>query len=110
MVNSRQKGKRAELQLAHKLSEWGFPCRRSQQYAGANGDADVVGLPFLHIECKAVERLNIYDAMDQSRRDAKEDEIPVTIMKKNRKPWLLVMDLDEFERFYKTWLKEWEES
>lgn len=109
MTNSRQKGARAERELAHKLSEWGFPCRRGQQFSGANGDADVVGLPFLHIECKAVERLNIYDAMDQSRRDAREDEIPVTIMKKNRKPWLLVIDLDEFERFYKAWIKEWEE-
>ena len=85
------------------------PCRRGQQYSGANGDPDVVGLPFMHIECKAVERLNIFDALDQSKRDAREDEIPVVMHKKNRKPWLVTMELEEFERFYKAWLKEWEE-
>ena len=106
MVNSRQKGKRAELQLAHKLQEWGFPARRSQQFAGINGDADVVGCPYLHIECKAVERLNIHDAMNQSKRDAKEDEYPVVIHKKNRTPWLITMELDDFEQFYKAYLEK----
>lgn len=109
MVNSRNKGKRAELQLAHKLQEWGFPARRSQQFAGINGDADVVGCPYLHIECKAVERLNIHDAMNQSKRDAKEDEYPVVIHKKNRTPWLITMELDDFEQFYKAYLEKWNE-
>ena len=89
MVNSRQKGKRAELQLAHKLQEW--------------------GCPYCHIEWKAVERLNIHDAMNQSKRDAKEDEYPVVIHKKNRTPWLITMELDDFEQFYKAYLEKWNE-
>lgn len=110
MVNSRQKGKRTELELAHKLTELtGIECRRSQQYAGINGDADVIGLPFLHIESKAVERLRLREAMSQSENDAKEDEIPVVMHKQNRKPWLVTLNLEDFITLYKAWLKEWQE-
>ena len=58
-INSRNKGKVGELELAHILGQYGFTVRRGQQYCGANGDADVVGLPLLHIECKRVENLNL---------------------------------------------------
>ena len=58
MTNSRQKGARGERELAAVLREHGFECRRGQQFCGANGDADVVGLPGIHIECKRVESLN----------------------------------------------------
>lgn len=44
MKNSRRKGKEGELELSKKLKEHGFECRRGQQYCGANGDADVIGL------------------------------------------------------------------
>lgn len=109
-INSREKGKRAERMLSHKLTNIsGLMCRRGQQYSGANGDPDVVGLPFIHIECKAVERLNIRDAMRQSESDAREDEMPVVMHKKNRQPWLVTMNLEDFVTIYKAWLKEWEE-
>lgn len=112
MVNSRQKGARSEREIANILRDkYGFSqCRRSQQFSGLNGDADIVGVPFLHCEIKNVQRLNVRNAMDQSQRDAKEDEIPVVMHKKDRQPWLVTIGLDDFMRFYKTWLKEWEES
>lgn len=108
-MNSRQKGARAERELAKILREYGFDSRRGQQYSGANGDADVVGCPMLHIECKHVERLNIIEAMEQSERDAREDETPVVIHRKNRTPWLVTLNLKDFMTFYKAWLKEWDE-
>ena len=61
-MNSRQKGVRGERELAGILRDYGFDSRRGQQYCGLNGDADVIGLPGIHIECKRVERLNIYEA------------------------------------------------
>ena len=109
MTNSRQKGKRGELELAHKLQEHGFDARRSQQYAGINGDADVVGCPFLHIECKRVEKLNLEKAMEQSVNDAKDDEIPSVFHRKNNYPWLVTLKLEDFMNLYKSWLKEWSE-
>ena len=51
-MNSRRKGKRGELCVAHFLKEnFGLNARRGQQYCGANGDADVVGgFPNTHCE------------------------------------------------------------
>lgn len=100
-MNSRAKGKRGELALVRRLREYGFDVRRGQQFSGANGDADVVGLPGIHIECKWVERLNIWDAYDQANRDAKRGEIPVVMHKKNGTKWLVSMDLDDWLEMYK---------
>ena len=102
-INSRQKGARFERSLASKLREYGYDCRRGQQYSGANGDADVVGLPGLHIEAKAVERLNLYDAMAQSKRDARSGEIPVVMHKKNCSNILVTLELPEFMKIYSEW-------
>ena len=108
MTNSRAKGARAERELAKKLSEYGYECRRGQQYSGIEGE-DVVGLPHIHIESKAVERLNLREAYEQAKRDAKADQIPVVFHKKNRQPWLATLSLDEFMLLYRAWEKEWSE-
>lgn len=100
-MNSRQKGARGERELAKVLKEYGYDCRRGQQYCGANGDADVVGLPGIHIECKRVEKLNLYDAMAQSKADAKENEIPVVMHRKNNCEWLVTMSLEDWIEIYK---------
>lgn len=99
-MNSRDKGKRGELELAKKLKEYGYDTRRGQQYCGSNGDADVVGLPGIHIECKRVEKLNLYDAMSQSVSDAKENEMPTVFHRKNNCEWLVTMRFDDFMRMY----------
>lgn len=101
MINSRQKGKRGELEIAHILQEHGFDARRSQQYAGINNDADVVGLPNVHIEVKRVQALNIDKAMAQSEHDARENEIPVVMHRKDRQPWRVTLNLEDFIELYK---------
>ena len=100
-MNSRQKGKRGELELAHILKSYGYEARRGQQYCGVNGDADVIGLPGIHIEVKRVERLDLYGAMEQAERDAREDEIPAVFTRKNNKYWLVCMRLEDFMEMYK---------
>lgn len=99
-MNSRNKGATGERELAAKLQEYGYQCRRGQQYSGANGDADVVGLPGIHIECKRVEKLNLYDAMAQSVRDAKDSETPAVFHRKNNKKWLVTLRIDDFMKMY----------
>lgn len=101
MTNSRQKGKRGELALARRLREYGYDARRGQQYSGANGDADVVGLPFVHIECKWVEKLNIFSAVAQAESDKRDGEIPVVFHKKNNHDWLVTMKIDDWIKLYK---------
>ena len=99
-MNSRQKGARGERELASKLREYGYEARRGQQYSGVNGDPDVIGLLGIHIECKRVERLNLEDAMAQSKRDAREGEIPTVFHRKNNCKWLVTLDLEDFMRMY----------
>lgn len=102
-MNSRQKGAAGERELARKLRDLGYDCRRGQQYSGANGDADVVGLPGIHIECKRVERLCIEDAIAQAKRDAREGETPVVMHRKNHCEWLVTMPLDQWIEIYREW-------
>lgn len=104
-MNSRDKGKRGELEVAHLLKEYGYGARRGQQFSGANGDADVVGLPGIHIEVKRVEKLNIEKAVDQSCLDAKLNELPIVLHRKNRRPWLVTMTFLDWMNLYKTWEK-----
>lgn len=101
MTNSKDKGARGERELANLLKEHGYNTRRGQQFCGANGDADVVGLPNIHIECKRVEQLNLYKAMKQSENDARSGEIPTVMHRKNNKKWLVTMSLDDWLEMYK---------
>jgi Holliday junction resolvase len=102
-MNSNQKGKRGERELAKKLQEYGYDARRGQQFCGANGDADVIGLKGVHIECKRVERLNIHLAVEQAETDAKEHEKPMVFHRKNGKKWLVTMNFDDFIELYREW-------
>ena len=105
-INQRNKGAAGERELAHELNKYGYHCWRGQQFSGANGDADVVGLPQIHIECKRVERLNIYTAMEQAKRDAAVKQlIPAVFHRKNRKQWLVTMELADWMKLYKTFLE-----
>ena len=99
-MNSRSKGARGEREVAGILREYGYPCRRGQQYSGANGDADVVGLPGTHIEVKRRERLDIHAAMEQSVRDAREGEMPTVFHRRNNLNWLVTMRLEDFMKLY----------
>lgn len=103
-MNSRAKGKRAEIEVARILRDtYGWKdARRGQQYSGISGDADVVGLPGIHLEVKRREALNIYDAIAQAVRDAK-DSIPAVFHRKNNAEWLVTMRLDDWMTIYTEW-------
>ena len=101
--NSREKGQKGELELAKILREHGYSVRRGQQYCGSNGDADVVGLPYVHIECKRVEKLNLDSAMSQARSDAREGEIPCVMHRKNYEDWKVTMLLEDWIELYREW-------
>lgn len=100
-INSKQKGKVGERELANKLKEYGYDCRRTNQFCGNTGEADdVVGLDYIHIEVKRVEKLNIDTAMEQAERDSKDDKFPTVFHRKNRKKWLVTMSLEDWIKLY----------
>ena len=108
---SKQKGARFELQIAHYLQDHGFPdVHRTAQHCGKTGDAgDVEGIAGLHIECKHVERLNLYSAYHQAVRDnnAKNNgDIPIVVHKKNRETVMVSLSLDDFIKIFSTYKKE----
>lgn len=103
-INSRNKGRRGEQELAKELRSYGYAeARRGQQFSGSNGDADVVGIPKVHIEVKRTEALNLDAAMEQSISDAREGEIPVVVHRKNRKPWKVTQLLPDWMEMTKDW-------
>lgn len=105
-INSKQKGKRGELEIAHFFQKHGYDARRSQQYAGINNDADVVGVPGIHLEIKRTEKLHLQAAMEQSISEARADEKPVVMHKKNHTKWLVTMPLIEWMDLYQAWERE----
>ena len=105
-MNSRSKGKRGELELAKVLRDLGYETRRGQQFSGANGDADVVGLPGIHIECERVEQLNVEKALQQAERDKRPGEIPVVMHRANHTEWKATLRLEDLMVLYEAWRKK----
>jgi Holliday junction resolvase len=102
--HSRNKGKRGEREVAKILQTAGFPARRTVQYNGRAGTADVVGVPGMHIEVKFVEKESVRTWYKQAERDAEassEQEIPVVVHRKSREPWLVTLSLANFIKIIK---------
>jgi hypothetical protein len=97
---SKRKGAAGELELAKLLQSYGYEARRGYQFDGKD-IADVIGLPGIHIECKRVEKLNMLEALKQSQRDAKHDELPAVFHRRNREPWQVTMTFDDWIQLYR---------
>ena len=104
---SRDKGARAERAWRDVCRAEGYDAERGCQLYDRGSDvADVIGLPGIHVEVKAVERLNIRDAMAQSIADAVAEgkgNIPIVAHKKSRRPWMVTMLSDDWFRLYREW-------
>ena len=98
-INSKAKGAKGERELASKLREYGYNCRRGQQYNGLEGE-DVVGLDYIHCEVKRVQALNLDEAMEQAKRDSKDNQLPAVFHRKNNKKWKVTMELEDWIKLY----------
>ena len=95
-INSKQKGKRGELEFVNYLKSQGIEARRGQQYSGTPDSPDVVSdLRGFHFEVKRTERFNIYKAMEQAENDC-GCKVPVVVHRQNSKDWLIVMNADDW--------------
>ena len=97
---SRRKGAAGEREAAAALNEvFGTRFHRGRQYHGGPDSPDLAGdMPGLHIEVKRVERLSLYPAMFQARRDAAPDQVPVVMHRANNRPWLIVVEIADLIR------------
>jgi hypothetical protein len=101
-INSRQKGKRGELEAA---AEWNrhMPnahARRSQQHSGTESASDLIspGTPHLWLEVKRVQALNLTAVMEKSKEQCGE-LAPVVLHRKNDSDWLVTFRLEDIKRF-----------
>lgn len=102
-MNSRAKGAEGERQLAKELRKYGYDTRRGQQYCGIEGNADVVGIDGLHIECKRTQQVRDEVFLQQAERDAKEGEIPVVMYRRNHEEWKVTLRLEDFMKIFKSY-------
>lgn len=94
-INSKKKGAEGERELARLLRQQGWTnARRGVQYSGLNGDADVVGITGIHIECKRCQQVSDERWLEQAERDARLGEIPVVIYRRNNEKWKVLLRQD----------------
>lgn len=110
MVNSRQKGKRAEREAAHFLTDMGFSASRGQQYKGGSDSADVVLNhilnDYIHIEVKMQESLNVEKALQQAIRDSASKKLPIVMHRKKREEWKITLQAHQFWKLIQKLLHE----
>ena len=83
---SKQKGKRVEREAAKALNYWlGVEARRSVQYCGGAGDADLTTtLDGVHFEVKSRAAHSCLRFYEQAAKDATEaSTIPVVLLREN---------------------------
>lgn len=103
-AKSRRKGAEFERTLAGIFRDYGYTeSRRTAQFCGNTGDAaDVVGLPFIHVEAKHQETMRLYDWIAQAKRDSNgTGRLPAVFHKKNYAEILVTMPLDAWMTIYK---------
>lgn len=103
-INSRTKGKVAELALAHMLQEAGYEARRGQQFKGTKDSPDVIchDLP-IQWESKAVQSLNLHKAVNNLKEECATGKWRVVAWKKNHQGWLACLPMEDFLDIIKEW-------
>ena len=103
-INSRTKGAVGEREFAKLLRKHGYEAERGCQHSGGKDSPDVkTNMKGIHWEVKRTERLHLHDAIEQSQRDAGEDEMAVVAYRKNRSDWMVIQPFDERVEMYKAW-------
>jgi hypothetical protein len=100
-MNSRAKGVRGELELAHWLDARGIAAVRGQQRKGGDDSPDVLhALPGIHIECKRVEKLELWGALEQACREC-GGKTPSVWFRRSRSFWWTVLPSADFVELLK---------
>lgn len=83
------------------LQGYGYPVQPGEAVSYGS-TPDLTGLDGVHIECKRAQQQSLYAWVDQARRDADKfhDGLPAVFWRKDRRPWLVCMDLRDFMALY----------
>lgn len=102
--SSKAKGSAGERELVKYLKDAGFEAERTLfQPSKDNPRPDLrTNINHTSWECKRVEKLNFWAAIEQAETAAKDNEDAVMAFRRNREPWRVVISLD----YYLTLIKE----
>jgi hypothetical protein len=98
--NSRQKGKRGELDAAETLRRlFSWNARRTQQFKGTSdsSDVEVAETPDAFWEIKREERLNVFKALATAVAEA-GPKLPILMHRRNNTDWLVTVQLVDLMR------------
>jgi hypothetical protein len=98
--NSRQKGKRGELDAAETLRRlFSWNARRTQQFKGTSdsSDVEVAETPDAFWEIKREERLNVFNALATAVEEA-GPKLPILMHRRNNTDWLVTVRLVDLMR------------
>ena len=97
MINSRNKGKRGELEAAKVWSKlFGVEMRRSQQFCGRSDESDdIIGQPGVSFEVKRTARTNVQRVVAKAVEDAAEGRVPGVLHRGDHQPWLVSLQLHD---------------
>lgn len=104
-LKEKRKGERGERLLRDALRDHGFEdVTRGFVW---NHTSDLVGLKGIHVEAKFCEKLNIRQALAQAEEESekRQDGMPTVFSKTSRKPWIVTMNLDDWVKLYKAYLR-----
>ena len=96
---AREKGSRFERELSKLFNEHGFSTHRGYVF---HKQSDVVGLLGIHVEAKAQERMNVWDALKQAitESEKRKDGMPTVFWKRSRKGIMVCMRFDDWMKLY----------
>tara|TARA_S200002703_G_scaffold386_1_gene671 strand:+ start:810 stop:1151 length:342 start_codon:yes stop_codon:yes gene_type:complete len=108
--SQREKGKEGEREWAKILRLVGgfSSARRGVQFSGGTDSPDVQceELSGFHCEVKRVEKLNVYDAMNQAKADASCNQIPYVAHRRNNCRWLVTCEGDDFIKLIQSYIED----
>src|SRR5205823_1846520 len=90
----RARGNRFELEIVNVLKAHGYPAYRTLA-SGGYGGSDVQGLPGFGIECKMVEKLNVWAALAQAEEAAQPTQVPLLVFRRARSQTYAALPLED---------------
>lgn len=101
-----KKGRRAEIELANLLNEYGIPAQPGNPMSYGK-TPDIVGVAGCHVETKRHERMNLYAWLKQAQEDSQKfGGLPVVMHRANRHGWIASMPIESWIELYKKGLDD----
>lgn len=89
--SQRDKGTKAEREVARILREAGFDVDRVPNSGGLQIKGDLTGLHGFHVEIKRQETAKVWAWLEQAAAEAPDGDVPLLIFRRSRSEWQACM-------------------